>query len=284
MSTISKPRPRLTARAFRHVALAAAAVIFAFPFVWMFCGIFKTNDEIWRTPYRLLPASLDCKALFENLSALGLGRSMANSLFVGVAGTLSTLAVSSLFAYAAVFLRNRWTDFLFRLVLLTYMLPAAVTYVPSYVILARLGLLNTHTGLIFSYLANVFSVFYLRQAFRRVNKDFIDAARIDGSSEAGILARVIVPLNVSSLSSIGMLTFIGLYNSYMWPSVMLSRPEKYLISQGLRLFFIQDGAYGLNWGQIMLACAVALLPIIVLFLAVREWFLSSIAEDSGVKS
>ncbi len=94
----------------------------------------------------------------------------------------------------------------------------------------------------------------------------MDAARIDGSSEAGILARVILPLNVSSLSSIGMLTFISLYNSYMWPSIMISDPNKYLISQGLRQFFIQEGAYGMNWGQIMLACAAAMLPIVALFL------------------
>lgn len=284
MCITCKHPARAAARAATVAVMTAAAIAFALPFIWMLCGIFKTNDEIWRTPYRLLPSAIDLRALAADIEGLGLGASIMNSLWVGAVGTALTVAVSSLFAYAVVFLRTRWTDALFKLVLVTYMLPGAVTYVPSYVALARIGLLDTHTGLVISYLANVFSVFYLRQAFMRVNRDFVDAARIDGSSELGTLWRVMLPLNASSLSAIGMLTFIGLYNSYMWPAIMISRPEKYLVAQALRQFFIQDGAYGMNWNQVMLASTIAMLPIVILFLLVRERFLSSVAEDSGVKS
>lgn len=284
MSTTSRRAPVSLGRSLANVAMAGFALAFAFPFLWMVCGIFKTNEEIWRAPHALLPTRVDLQGLAANLSNLGLGKAMLNSVLVGGLGTIAILGVSSLFAYAVVFLRTRWTEFAFMLVLLTYMLPGAVTYVPSYVLLAKLGLLDTWAGLILSYLANAFSVFFLRQSFKRVSRDFIDAARIDGTRELGILFRVVIPLNASSLSSIGMLTFIGLYNSYLWPSIMINDPDKFLISQALRQFFIQEGAYGMNWGQVMLACTIALLPIVILFLAVREWFLTSIAEDSGVKA
>ncbi len=267
----------------KYIFLAGISVIFLFPFAWMFLGAFKSNNEIWQTPYRLLPSHLDLGEFLANLKAIKLYGYLLNSFIVGIAGTALILVVSSMFAYAVVFLRNRNMDRIFAVVMVTYMLPGAVTYVPSYVILAHLGLLNTLSGLIFSNLANVFAVFYFRQAFRKTSMEIVEAAKIDGANHRLILRHVILPLNKSAFSSVGLLTFIQLYNSYMWPSIMLTSQDKYLISQGLRQFFIQEGAYGMNWAQVMLASTITTLPILVILFAAQKWLMSAISQDSGVK-
>lgn len=255
----------------------------SFPFLWMIFGSFKSNEEIWQTPYQILPQNFDFGLLLSNLKEINLWQYLNNSFLVGVIGTLLILFVSGLFAYAVVFMSSKSMNTLFYVVMITYMLPGAVTYVPSYVILANMGLLDKLSGLVFSYLANVFVVFFLRQSFMKTSKEFVEAARIDGANHWSILLHVIFPLNKSAFCSVGLLTFIQLYNSYMWPSIMLTSNNKYLISQGLRQFFIQDGAYGMNWSQVMLASCVAVFPIIILLVLAQKWIVAAISQDAGVK-
>ncbi|HWT73462.1 MAG TPA: carbohydrate ABC transporter permease [Mobilitalea sp.] len=267
----------------KYIFLCAISFLFLFPFLWMLFGSFKTNNEIWQKPYQLFPSNLDFALLLKNLQEIHLNGYLLNSFFVGCLGTILILLVCSMFAYAVVFLKSKNMDRIFVVVLITYMLPGAVTYVPSYIILANLHMLDKLTGLIFSYLANVFAVFYFRQNFMKTSVDFVEAAKIDGAGHWTILRHVILPLNISAFCSVGLLTFIQLYNSYMWPSIMLNSQEKYLISQGLRQFFIQDGAYGMNWSQVMLASTVAVLPVVLILIIAQKWLIAAISQDSGVK-
>ena len=163
----------------KYIALILISCIVSFPFLWMLFGAFKTNNEIWHTPYKLFPSEFDFSLLLENMKEIKLSGYLFNSFFVGILGTGLILLVSAMFTYAVVFMGNKLMNLLFWVVMVTYMLPAAVTYVPSYVILANLKLLDTHTGLLFSYLANVFVVFYLRQSFMKTGKEFVEAAKID---------------------------------------------------------------------------------------------------------
>lgn len=267
----------------KHGVLILFSVVFAFPFLWMVLGIFKTNNEIWQEPYKLLPDHFNFMDLMDSLANIHFGQYIFNSLFVGIIGTLAMIVAATLFTYVTVFMRSKYTDWLFFIVLATYMLPGAVTYVPSYVILANMNLLDKLWGLIFSNLASVFAVFYLRQSFMKMSIDYVEAARIDGASHYSILRHVILPLNKSAFCTVFVLTFIQQYNNYMWPSIMLKSNEKYLISQGLRQFFIQDGAYGMNWSEVMLASTVAILPVIIIFIVGQKWFISGIAQESGLK-
>lgn len=267
----------------KYLFLCVLSFLFLFPFLWMLFGAFKTNNEIWQKPYQLFPSHLDYPLLLENLKEIHLNGYLFNSFFVGLAGTALILLVSAMFAYAVVFIKSKNMNRIFIIVLITYMLPGAVTYVPSYIILANIHMLDKLTGLIFSYLANVFVVFYLRQNFMKTSIDFVEAAKLDGAGHLKILRHVILPLNRSAFCSVGILTFIQLYNSYMWPSIMLNSQEKYLISQGLRQFFIQDGAYGMNWSQVMLASTVAVLPVIFILIIAQKWLIAAISQDSGVK-
>ncbi|MBF4693822.1 carbohydrate ABC transporter permease [Fusibacter ferrireducens] len=267
----------------RHVFLMFVSLIFAFPFIWMIFGIFKTNNEIWQEPYKILPNQFNFGEMLANLETLHFENYAFNSIFVGIVGSALMIWIALMFSYAIVFMNSKGMKILFWIVLGTYMLPSAVTYVPAFVILAKMKLVDTLTGLIFSNLASVFAVFWLRQSLLKTDRSYVEAARIDGASHMEIIRHVIFPLNKSAIYTVFVLTFVQQYNSYMWPSIMLKSQDKYLISQGLRQFFIQDGAYGMNWSQIMLASTMAILPIIVIFILTQKWFLTGIKEDSGTK-
>jgi multiple sugar transport system permease protein len=267
----------------KYFFLCILSFLFLFPFLWMLLSSFKTNNEIWQKPYQLFPSHVSISSFIENLKEIQLSRYLFNSFFVGTVGTLLILLVCAMFAYAVVFLKSKNMDRIFVIVLITYMLPGAVTYVPSYVILAKLHMLDTHSGLIFTYLANVFAVFYFRQSFMKTSVDFVEAAKLDGAGHWSILRHVILPLNISAFCSVGLLTFIQLYNSYMWPSIMLNSQKKFLISQVLRQFFIHDGAYVINWSQVMLASTIAILPVLLILILAQKWLIAAITQDGGIK-
>ena len=274
---------RLLAKTIISVMLIPVAVAFAFPFVWMLMGVFKTNNEIWQEPYKLFPAHWNFSEVLNNLSSVNFGGYVFNSVYVGTVGTLFMLVASTLFTYAIVFMGNRTTKWLFNIVLATYMLPAAVTYVPSYVILAKIKLLDTLPGLMLTYLPSVFAVFYLKTSFQKMSIDYYEAARIDGSSHWQILWHVVLPLNRTSFLTIFVLFFVQMYNNYMWPSIMLKSQSNFLVSQGLRQFFISEGAYGMNWSQVMLASTVTIIPVIILFIVGQKFFITGIMQESGIK-
>ncbi|MGV8145332.1 MAG: carbohydrate ABC transporter permease [Alkaliphilus sp.] len=267
----------------KHVLLAVSALFFSFPFIWMILGIFKTNKEIWQQPYKLLPYNFDFYRVIESIANLGFGRYILNSLFVGIVGSCLMILAAALFSYVIVFMKGKYTKWLFVLVLTTYMLPGAVTYVPSFVILARMGLLDMLAGLMLSNLASVFAVFYLRQSFLKMSYEYFEAALIDGASHLSILRHVVFSLNKSAFYTLFILTLVQQYNNYMWPSIILRSNENFLVSQALRQFFIQGGAYGRNWAEIMLASTIVIVPLIIVFAIGQKRLITGIAQDSGIK-
>lgn len=267
----------------KHIFLVFLSILFSFPFFWMLMGIFKTNNEIWQTPYQLLPAHFNFHRVWEGLQSIQFSRYIFNSLYVAFIGSIVMIGLAALFTYALVFMKMKYGHLLFALVLMTYMLPSAVTYVPSYVILAKMGGLNTHWGLIFSSAASVFAVFYLRQSFLKTPIEYVEAARVEGAGHFHILTRILIPLNQPAFTTLFVLTFIQQYNNYMWPSIIINRREKFLVSQGLRQFFIQEGAYGMNWSEIMLASTVVILPVVLIFILGQKWLMSNVGQDSGIK-
>ena len=186
-------------------------------------------------------------------------------------------------AYAIVFMNFKGKKALFAVIMGTYMLPTAATYIPSYIILANWNLLNTFTGLIISNCVSIFGIFLLRQAFMQVPMGLIEAARIDGASSWKIFWRVVCPMTKSSFITFGLMNFITCYNSYMWPSLITDADEKMMVSQGLRKFFIEGGAYGTEWPLVMAGSTLIVLPLLILFAFTQKWFINGIGGDTGMK-
>ncbi len=266
----------------RFILLGIFGIFTIFPFIWMVISALKTKAEIMNTD-AFFPAKAQWNnfvEIFTNSPLLGY---VWNSLFVSVLTLALQLLFGAMIAYAIVFLKFRGRKALFAIIMGTYMLPTAATYIPSYIILSDMNLLDTFTGLIISNCVSIFGIFLLRQAFMQVPIGLIEAARIDGASQWKILWRIVAPMTKSSFITFGLMNFITCYNSYMWPSLITDSPEKSLVSQGLRRFFIEGGSYGTEWPLVMAGSAVIVVPLLILFAFTQKWFINGIGGDTGMK-
>ena len=250
------------------------SVFTAFPFLWMMLSALKTKAEIMDVS-KFFPAEFQWNNFYEVIFNSPLLKYVWNSLFVSVLTLAIQIVTAAMIAYAIVFMKFKGRKILFAIIMGTYMLPTAATYIPSYIILSKLSLLNTFTGLILSNCVSIFGIFLLRQAFMQVPVGVIEAARIDGASQWKILWQVVCPMTKSS--------FITCYNSYMWPSLITDSNEKMMVSQGLRKFFIEGGAYGTEWPLVMAGSALIVLPLLILFAFTQKWFINGIGGDTGMK-
>jgi multiple sugar transport system permease protein len=266
----------------KHAFLVFSGLLMVFPFIWMLSGSLKSNDEIFSNPLNLIPETIRWETFIDTFNSAPFGLYIFNSFSVALFTTLLVIINSAMFAYALTQLKFRSKAVLYFVVMGCYMLPGAVTYIPSYITLANLGLLDSHTGLVVSNAASVFGVFYLRQVFLKIHPSLIEAARIDGAGEMKILWAIVLPQCRSALATLFLITFITNYNSYMWPSLVITTQELNLIATGIRQFFIAEGNYGLNWSEIMAASTIAVLPLLILFVVCQKTILSGIA-DNGVK-
>lgn len=269
-------------KALLHGLMIVLVFAMAFPFLWMLSSAFKTKDEIWRFPPTLLPDAFLWSNFTEAYQGAPFGQYIFNSLFTALSIVLIQIINSAMIAYALTQLKFKGRNLLFLVIMGTNMLPAAATYVPSYIILARMGLLNSYTGLIISNCVYMFGIFLIRQSFMQVNKSLVEAAWAEGASHWYTLWRILVPITKSSFVTAGLLSFVANYNNYMWPSLITTRPQYYLISQGLRLYFIEGGNYGIKWPQVMAASTFTVLPLLIMFFLCQRWFIRGIS-DTGVK-
>ncbi|HDY7989930.1 TPA: carbohydrate ABC transporter permease [Vibrio vulnificus] len=266
----------------KHLFLITCGTIMVFPFLWMLSGSLKSNDEIFASPLNLIPEEFRWQTFIETFQSAPFGLYIFNSFTVALFTTLLVIINSAMFAYALTQLKFRSKTVIYFVVMGCYMLPGAVTYIPSYITLAKLGLLDSHMGLIVSNAASIFGVFYLRQVFIKIHPSLLEAARIDGAGELKILWAILLPQCKAAVATLFLITFITNYNSYMWPSLVITTPKLNLIATGIRHYFIAEGNYGLNWSQIMAASTIAVLPLLILFIICQKTILSGIA-DNGVK-
>lgn len=262
--------------------LLISCLITAFPFVWMIISALKTKEEIMNTSI-FFPGNPQWGNIISILFESPIPKYIFNSLFLSIIIVAIQVITGALLAYALVYMNFKGQKLLFAIIMATYMLPVAATYIPSYIILAHSGLLNTFTGLIISSTVSIFGIFLLRQAFMQVPDGMIEAAKIDGASNIKVLIHVVFPMTKSSFITFGLMSFISTYNNYMWPSLITNDSSKYMVSQGLRSFFIEGGAYGTEWALVMAASAVIVLPLLVLFAFSQKWFINGIGGDTGMK-
>lgn len=268
--------------ALRFALLIVASIFTVFPFVWMILSALKTKAEVM-DPAVFFPAEPQWQNFYSVVFESPLLRYIGNSLFVSIVTLVIQLVTGAMIAYAIVFMKFKGRGVLFAVIMGTYMLPTAATYIPSYIILSKMHLLDTYTGLIISNCVSIFGIFLLRQAFMQIPKGLIEAARIDGANHWKILWHIVAPMTKSSFITFGLMSFIGCYNSYMWPSLITDSPEKSLVSQGLRRFFIEGGSYGTEWPLVMAGSALIVVPLLILFMFTQKWFINGIGGETGMK-
>ncbi|MDQ1236955.1 multiple sugar transport system permease protein [Paenibacillus sp. SORGH_AS306] len=271
-----------TGQLVRYVLLTIISLMMAFPFYWMVMSGFKTNDEIFRFPPTFWPETFLWSNYIDAWHAAPFARYILNSIGVGAAISLLQIINSSMMAYALTHMRFRLKGLFTGVVLLGYMIPSTAVYLPSYLVLSKLQLLDSYTGLILSNCVSVFSIFLIRQAFMQISHELVEAGQLDGASHFRILWTIITPLARSTFAVMVLITFIEQYNNYFWPMLITKSPDLQLVSAGLRSFFVEGGAYGLKWPQIMAASAFTIAPLLILFLFTQKTIMQSVNMSAGV--
>jgi multiple sugar transport system permease protein len=266
----------------KHITLSIISFAMIFPMIWMVLGSVKTSKEAL-DPTMILPDIIHLENVIEVVKDSPLMKYIVNSLVVAIVATLIQIVTGAMLAYAFSFIKFKGRNLLFGIVMATYMLPSCATYIPAYVTLAKMGMLNTRAGLIISQCVSIFGIFLLRTAFLQVPDELIEAAKLDGANDWNILWKIVMPVTRSSFVTFGLMSFISLYNNYMWPSLITKDKNQYLVAQGLRSFFIDDGAFGTNWAKVMAGSTVIVIPLLILFAFTQRWFISGLSGDSGVK-
>ena len=262
--------------------LAFVSILAFFPLLWMATNSFKTANKIIQQPLNLFPEVLDFRNFIGALEKAPFDLYIINSIITAFAIVVLQLLLGILMGYGLSKFDFNGKKILFGSILLTYMLPAAATYVPSYVILAKMNLIDTIPGIIISNVASVFTIYMVYQTFSSVPKEMIEAAEMDGANNWQILWKVMVPLSKSTILTTALIQFVIMYNNYMWPSLITNSKKNYLISVGLNIFFNSKGNFTQNLPMLMAANTISVLPLLILFLILKKWFIEGIS-DSGIK-
>ncbi len=263
-----------------YVILFIGLVLMVAPFVWMVLGAFKPNEEFLRVPPTWLPENPTLNN-FERLTAnLDFPQFFFNSTVVATAITAGNLIFSPMLGFALAKLRFRGKRVLLMAVLSTMMLPAAATLIPLFVLMSQLGLVNSYAGLILPFLAGPFGVFLTRQFFAGLPDELLEAARIDGAGEFRIFWTIAMPLAGPVLATLGILTFLGSWNSFIYPLVMAQSEELYTLPVALATF--ATGQYQADHGMLMAGALVLVVPVLIVFIFMQRWITEGIST-TGLK-
>ena len=267
-------------RSWVYVLLVLGLLITVVPFLWMLLGSIKTQQELVQQPPTWLPANPTFDNYSRMWSKLDFPRFFLNSAVIASLITLSNLIFTSMVGYALAKLRFFGRDKLFLLVLGTLLVPTSVTIVPLFVLIAKLGLVDTYWAVILPAAAAPVGVFLMRQFMLSIPDDLIEAGRVDGASEFFIFWRIVMPLSVPALAANAIITFLPAWNALLWPLVVLQSQEKYTLPVALAIF--SRGQFQADYGLLMAGSVVLVLPVIGLFLILQKRFTQSVAM-TGIK-
>ncbi len=261
----------LVSKVWLHIALVAFSVTFLLPFLWMVLTSLKPLAEVGLTEW--MPTKIQWNNYREVFDVIPFGRFYWNSIFVACWVTFLQVFTSSLAAYS--FSRLQWPgrEKVFLLYLSTMMLPGLVMMIPNYQIMISLGLVDTFAGLIIPASFSAFGTFMLRQFMLAIPTSLDEAAEIDGASKWQVYWDVILPLSRPGLLTLVIFTFMGNYQSFFWPLVMLRSVDKYTLPVGL-LFF--DSTRGQTTHLLMAAVTMSVLPMIILFVCLQRYMVKGI--------
>ncbi len=262
---------------FIYALLVLGSVVMFFPFVWMLLTSLKPFPEIF--DLRFWPQAPTLENYREVLFKTQFPRWFFNSLVVALLTTLSVLFFDALVGYTLAKLRFPGRSFVFILILSTLMVPTEMLVIPWYVMSTTYGWTDTYWGLLFPGLISAFGVFLMRQFFQTLPTDLLDAGRIDGLSEFGVFWRVALPLVRPALAALGIFTFLGNWNAFLWPLVVVQSPQMRTIPVGVALF---SGEAGTAWNLIMAASSLAVLPVLLVFLFFQRQIIEGVVL-TGVK-
>nr|BFD80852.1 carbohydrate ABC transporter permease [Streptomyces sp. Xyl84] len=273
-----RPRRRLPFSPW-HLLLAPLALVFAVPLIWLLLSSVMSDAQINRFPPALWPSRIDLGGYRYVLGNAMFPRWFANSLLVSLAAVVSNLVLGALAGYAFARMRFAGSRLLLGLMLATMAIPFQLTMIPTFLVMKRLGLIDTLGALIVPSLVTPFAVFLLRQFFLSLPRELEEAAWLDGCSRLRVLWQVVLPLSRPALSTVAVLTFLTTWNDLSWPLIAINHDTQYTLQLGLTTF---QGQHHTKWSAVMAGNVITVLPVLLAFLLAQKSFIQSITS-SGLK-
>ncbi|RLQ96611.1 carbohydrate ABC transporter permease [Falsibacillus albus] len=258
--------------------LILGGVAVSIPFIWMISSSFKPESEVLQVPPTLMPEHPTLENYLNLFRDMNFGVYLRNTLVI-VFFSFVGLLLNAMAGYGFAKFDFKGREKIFYIVLATMMIPAQVTMIPVYLILNEMGLTNTMAGIILPGLAAAFSIFLFRQFMTTIPTDLIEAARLDGAGEFYIFFKLIIPIAKPIFAVQGILTFIGAWNSFLWPLIIANDESLYTLSVGLSLL---QGQYANNFALQMAGAAFMVVPIIIIFSFFQKYIVEGFTM-SGLK-
>lgn len=262
--------------------LAVLGIFWTMPILWIISTAFKPESEVIDAVVRWIPRTFTFEnftAIFSDSDNAPILKWFTNSLFIASIHTALILLIDSLAAFAYARLNFKGKETIFWILMSTMMIPGIINFIPNYAIVDKFGWVDTPIAMIIPGLAGVFGIFLLRQFFEGIPRDLDEAAKIDGCGLFRLYWRIILPLSKPALIALGMFTFMGNWNDFLWPIIVTNDAAQRTLPAGLAIF---QGAYVAQYGKLMAGALLSAVPPLILFLLGQKYFVQGIAI-SGLK-
>ncbi len=262
-----------------YCCASVISILILIPFFWMISTSLKETGALLIVPVQWIPEHISFEGYKKVFTLFPFARALFNSSFIAVVSTAVTLLSSLMAAYAFSKLEFRGRETYFKLYLATMMVPQQVTIIPIFIVLKSMGLVNTYTGVILPLIFNAFAVFMFRQHMKTISNDYIDSAVIDGASHPRIFKDIILPLSAPIIAMMVILTFMGSWNDFLWPLVILNDKSKMTLPLALNQL---NGQYYGRYNMLMAGSLMSMIPILVIYAFAQKYFKAGL-QVGGIK-
>jgi putative chitobiose transport system permease protein len=262
----------------QYLMLSALALLCVFPFWWTLVTALSTEGNPFSFPPSFWPRSPSLANFAEVFHAIPLMAFFRNSVVIAACTVFWKLVLCSLAAYPLARMHFRGRQLVFGVILATLVLPSEVNFLVNFITVTKLSLVDTYTGVILPNVVTAVAILLLKQAFEEVPQDLIDAARVDGASEWTIFTRIMLPLIAPWLATVGILTAVEAWNEYIWPSIVMSKPDEFPLSVGVLYL---RGTFGSSTRVIAAGTVLTIVPTLAAFLFTQRFFMRGM--DGAVK-
>lgn len=278
--TIQRSTAEKSGSVLRYVLLVAGTILFLTPFYLLVRNALSSDADITSPSWKIVPSHVKWSNITELFDdpAVPMWHSLVNSVLIAIAQTFGTLALASLAGYGLARIPYRWANAVFVMILGTLLIPASVTFVPSFVLVSSLGWVSSLQGIIVPGLFQAFAAFLFRQYFLGFPVEIEDAARIDGLNYWGTFWRIVVPNSKAIFAAIGTLTFIGSWNAFLWPLIVAQNPQSWTVQLSLSTFLT---AQTVNLHELFTAATISILPLVLVFVVLQRFIVQGV-ERSGI--
>jgi putative chitobiose transport system permease protein len=265
-------------KAAQYLLLAAIALLCIFPFWWTLVTALSTQGNIFSYPPTFWPKQPSLENFTEVFRVIPIWSFLKNSILITVFTVLWKLVLCSMAAYPLARLHFKGRKLVFGLIVATMVLPSEVNFLVNFITVTELGLVDTYTGVILPNVVNAVAILLLKQAFEEVPQDLVDAARVDGASEWTIFSKIMLPLVAPWLATVGILSAVEAWNEYIWPSIVMSKPDEFPLSVGVLYL---RGTFGSSTRVIAAGTIITIVPTLAAFLFTQRYFMRGM--DGAVK-